>query len=228
MSKYSWASNEFLKWTKRNLSESNHSNITHSYLNINSIRKKFDDLKLIINENVDILCTAETKIDKSFPTEKFILPGYHKPYRLNISEKQGGLLIYVKAHFPSRLLSNHIWPKDIQAIPFELSLRKEKWMFMCIYRPPKQDSQYFLEHLSLIIDHCSSIYDNHIILWAFNMEHKNPKLASFMHSCNLYGLIKSNTCFKGSIIALTLFLPTGNTASNILLLLKQGLVITIT
>ena len=36
-------------------------------------------------------------------------------------------------------------------------------MFMCIYRPPKQDSQYFLEHLSLIIDHYSSIYDNHII-----------------------------------------------------------------
>ena len=30
----------------------NHSNITLSYLNINSIRKKFDDLKLIVNENV--------------------------------------------------------------------------------------------------------------------------------------------------------------------------------
>ena len=41
----------------------NHSNITLSYLNINSIRKKFDDLKLIANENVDILCIAETKID---------------------------------------------------------------------------------------------------------------------------------------------------------------------
>ena len=30
------------------------------------------------------------------------------------------------------------------------------------------------------------------------MEPKNPKLASFMHSFNLYNLIKSNTCFKGS------------------------------
>ena len=71
-------------------------------------------------------------------------------------------------------------------------------MFVCIYRPPKQDSQYFLGNLPLIIDHYSSIYDNHIILGGINMEPKNPKLASFMHSVNLYNLIKSNTCFKGS------------------------------
>ena len=30
------------------------------------------------------------------------------------------------------------------------------------------------------------------------MEPKNPKLASFMNSFNLYNLIKSNTCFKGN------------------------------
>ena len=71
----------------------NHSNITLSYLNINSIRNKLDDLKLILNENVDILCLAETKIDESFPTAQFLLPGYHKTYRLDISDKQGGLLI---------------------------------------------------------------------------------------------------------------------------------------
>ena len=59
----------------------NHSNITLSYLNINSITKKFDGLKLIVNENVDILCITETKIDESFPTAQFLLPGYHKPYR---------------------------------------------------------------------------------------------------------------------------------------------------
>ena len=29
------------------------------------------------------------------------------------------------------------------------------------------------------------------------MEPKNPKLASFVHSFNLYHLIKSSTCFKG-------------------------------
>ena len=42
------------------------------------------------------------------------------------------------------------------------------------------------------IDLYSSIYDNHIILGDFNMESKNPKLAPFKHSSNLYDLILSN------------------------------------
>ena len=109
----------------------NHSSITFSYLNISSIRKTTDDFQLIINENVDILCIVETKIDEFFPTTQFLLPGYHKLYRLDISNKQGVLLICIKTHLSSRLLSNHISSKDIQAIPFELNLRKEKWMLMC-------------------------------------------------------------------------------------------------
>ena len=175
----------------------NYNNIIFAYLNINSIRNKFENLRLIINENVDILCIAETKIDESFPTAQFVLPGYHKPYRLDISDRQGGLLVYIKSHLPSRLLSTHPSPKDIQAIPFELNLRKEKWMFVCIYRPPKQSSQYFLDNLSLIIDHYSGTYDNYIVLGDFNIDPKNSKLTSFMQSFNLYNLIKSNTCFKG-------------------------------
>ena len=40
--------------------------------------------------------------------------------------KQGGLLIYIKAHLTSILLANHILPKDIPAISSESNLRKEK------------------------------------------------------------------------------------------------------
>ena len=53
--------------------------------------------------------------------------------------------------------------KGYSNLPFELNLRKEKWMFMCIYRPPAQNKKYFLENLSMIVDLYSSIYDNHII-----------------------------------------------------------------
>ena len=59
---------------------------------------------VIINENVDILCIEETEIDESFPTTQFILPGYHKPYRLDISDKQGGLLIYITAHYALQII----------------------------------------------------------------------------------------------------------------------------
>ena len=91
-------------------------------------------------------------------------------------------------------------PKNIQIIPFELNLRKEKWMFMCIYRPPVQNKQYFLENLSMIVDYYSIIFDNHIILEDFNMEPNSQILISFMQSLNLFNIIKSNTCFKAMIL----------------------------
>ena len=55
----------------------NHKNIIVSCLNVNSIRNKFDGLKLITDKNVDILCIADTKIDESFLTVQFIFSGYH-------------------------------------------------------------------------------------------------------------------------------------------------------
>ena len=88
---------------------------------------------------------------------------------------------------PSRLISINNTANDIQVIMFELNLRKEKWMFMCIYRPPKQNNQYFLDNVSSISDHYSSIY----------MEPNCSALTSFMQSFNLLNLIKSNACFKG-------------------------------
>ena len=93
-----------------------------------------------------------------------MLLGYHKPYRLDISDRKGGLLDYIKFHLLSRLLKNFDIPSNTQMIPFELNLSIEKWMFMCIYIPPSQNKQYFLEKLSGIIDHYFSMYDNYIIL----------------------------------------------------------------
>ena len=134
------------------------------------------------------------------------MPGYHKPYRLDVTDKQGGLLAYIKFHLPSKLLSTHNISNDIQVIPFELNLRKEKWMFMCIYKPPKQNNQYFLENLSSIADHYSSIYDNYIFLGDFNIKPNCPPLASFMQSFNLFNLIKTNVCFKDKDICIDLIL----------------------
>ena len=59
------------------------------------------------------------------------------------------------------------------------------------------NKQYFLEKLSEIIDHFSSIYDNYIILGDFNMAPNDSILETFMQSHNLLSLIKSDTCFKG-------------------------------
>ena len=85
-------------------------------------------------------------------------------------------MVFRKSHLPSRRLTYYTTPKNIQIIPFELNLRKEKWLLMCIYRPPAQNKQYFVENISIIVDHYSSIYDNHKIPGDFNMEPSSPIL----------------------------------------------------
>ena len=79
-------------------------------------------------------------------------------------------------------------------------------MLVYIYRPPVQKKQYFLENLSMIVDHYLSIYDNHIILGILNMEPSSPILISFILSLNLFNIIKSNTCFKGNGTCIELIL----------------------
>ena len=69
----------------RNLRSKNAGNIIFSYLNINSIRNKFENLCELVAGNVDILCIAETKLDPSFPNLQFLIPGFHKPVRMDVS-----------------------------------------------------------------------------------------------------------------------------------------------
>ena len=58
---------DFYRKKKKSNEFRNHKNVIFSYLNINSVRNKFDNLKLV-DELVDILYVVETKIGNSFPT----------------------------------------------------------------------------------------------------------------------------------------------------------------
>ena len=92
---------------------------------------------------VDILIAAETKIDVSFPAAQFRAEGYHKPYPLDVSEKSGGILVYIDSSIPSRQLHCGNLNLPIQEVPFEINLRTDKWLVISVYRPPSQKSEYF-------------------------------------------------------------------------------------
>ena len=95
------------------------------------------------------------------------------------------------------MLSNYRLPPDIQAIPFEINLRKEKWLFVSVYKPPSLNNQYFCDSLSELLDFYSSIYDNKVVFGDFNLEISHPVMLSFMNNENFINLVKGNTCFKG-------------------------------
>ena len=182
----------------RNLRSKNAVNIIFSYLNINSIRNKFENPCKLVAGNVDILCIAETKLDPSFPNSQYLIPGFHKPLRMDVSSWRGGLLVYIKSSLPSKMLTKFKLPNNIQIIPFELNLRKDKWLFVSIYKPPLQNNQYFVSILSDLLDFYSNEYDNKVVLGDFNLEPSSPSMLSFMDSQNFVSFIKNKTCFKGT------------------------------
>ena len=104
-----------------NLQGPNPSNLNFCSLNINSVTNKVTDFQEIMNGNVDIVSIAETKIGASFPSAQFVFEQYHLPYRLDISSKSGGILLYVKSSISSCRLSCENLSDSIQAVPFEIS-----------------------------------------------------------------------------------------------------------
>ena len=112
-------------------------NIILSYLNINSTRNKFDSVRAALLNYVDIFIATETKINESFPTAQFAIDGFHTRLRLDTTDKSGVLLVYVRSYLPLRQLTKHKISSDIQALVFEINLRKEKWFFLSIYKSRK-------------------------------------------------------------------------------------------
>ena len=110
--------------------------IIFSYLNINSIRNTFDSVRAAVVNYVDIFI-------ESFPTAQFAIDGFHKPLRLDATDKSGSLLVYVRSYLPLRQLTKHGISSDIRTLVFEINLREEKWFFFSIYKPPSQKLSIF-------------------------------------------------------------------------------------
>ena len=183
----------------KQLKQTNPNNLTCSYLNINSIRNKFHNLVDMLEQNIDIICLAETKLDSSFPNSNFLIPGYNSPYRLDVNSKSGGLLIYINETIPNKELTEFAIPNDLQIIPIEINLRKSKWLIIPIYKPPCTSGisgTYFIEYMNRIIDYYSQKYDNILTMGDFNMEITNKDMDHFMKSNNFHSLNKKPTCFK--------------------------------
>ena len=170
-------------------------------LNINSLAPKYEQLREIIGQHIDILTIQETKLDSSFPTQQFTLPGYSKPYRLDRNREGGGVLIYVREDIPSKLLNKHNFTRNVEGMFVEINLRKTKILFFGGYRSehevyglPKKE---FLEQLSFALDKYSS-YDKTLIAGDFNIDRVDEILDDFIFEQNLKNLVKENTCFKST------------------------------
>ena len=74
----------------------NPNRIIIAHLNINSIRSKFEILKEVIGNKIDIVLRSEAKLDDTFPLSQFILEGFTPPNKLERTEHGGGLMLFIR------------------------------------------------------------------------------------------------------------------------------------
>ena len=160
------------------------------------LSNKFDQLKLIIKNKVDILVITETKLDSSFPHSQFKIDGFKQPYRLDRNKHGGGVMIFVSEDIPSKLVSKHTLPDDIEGMFIEIKLRKTKWLILGIYHPPNQPDDYFFKVVGNALDQYLKTYEKLLLLGDFNAEDTEPILSEFLEQYGAKNIMKNKTCFK--------------------------------
>ena len=164
-------------------------------ININSFRNKFEMLQEVIENSIDVLLISETKLDASFPSSQFILDGLTTPYRLDRTQYEGGIVLFMREGIPSKLL-NADTSIGIENLLVEISLWSKKWLIWGSYNPHLNSIQNHLVQLSKKFDFYSSKYENFIVLGDFIAEMINTHTEEFCSVYNFESLIKDPACFK--------------------------------
>ena len=98
---------------------------------------------------------------------------------------------------PSKILTKHVLPTDIEALFIELSFRKSKWLLSQIYHSPSQYDQYFFDKLDNALDVYSNC-ENILLVGDFNAQIWETCLDTFLYQYEFKDLNKERTCYKNS------------------------------
>ena len=181
--------------TLKDYRSKNSDNLVIASLNINSVRNKFDQLKLLVKDYLDILILEETKLDETFPEGQFYIDGFLPPFRKDRNSYGGGVMIFVRDSIPVKVLDTTL-PNENESIFLELNLKNNKWLLMGTYRPPSQCSKLYYSQINQVLEQYSQLYDNVLLAGDFNEEIDNLNTKSFIELNNLSNLVKSPTCYK--------------------------------
>ena len=174
----------------------NVNHLTIASLNINSIRYKFDQLKIIIQDYIDILIIQETKLDSTFPKGQFHIDGYLPPFRRDRNADGGGLLVYIKDNIPAKVLPDNDLANDIEGIFIELSFKNDKWILFGTYHPPGQCPTHYFSEVGRVLDKYLVSHSKYVLVGDFNRDINDKHMHDFILNYGLDNIVKDKTCFK--------------------------------
>ena len=153
----------------KNLKLRNVNKVVIGNLNINSLPNKFDQLREIVLKDVDVFVITETKLDDTFLTSQVLVTGFSVPYRLDQNRNGGEIMIFIRDYIPSRVLTKHVFPDDIEGLFIEPNFRKTKYLLFGACHPPTQSDSYCFSNLDKGLD-LYKHYDKKLLVGDFNTE----------------------------------------------------------
>ena len=180
----------------KNLKIKNSNRLVFGNLNTNTINKKFEQLKHIIKNSVDVLVVTETKLDPSFRNGQFFIDGFARPFRRDRNKNGGGVMIFVRDDIPTKEIKIKFVPSDVECLSIELNIRKTKWLIVGCYHPPSQNYNYFFYNLSKALDSLNSNSEKFLLVGDFNSEDHETEITNFPNNCEAKNIVKQKTCFK--------------------------------
>ena len=150
----------------------------------------------MLTEVLDILMISETKLDDSFPEAQFYIEGFRTPFRLDRNKHGGGILLYVRNNINAILLTDHVFPNDIEAFFTEIKVNTCKWLVCCSYNPNRINVSTHLEQIRKALDIYSKKYENILLMGDYNVDVKETNMKVFCNQHKFKALNEEPTCFK--------------------------------
>ena len=104
-------------------------------------------------------------------------------------------MIYVRDDTPSKMLTKHNLPEDIEAAFIELNFCKCKWLLCATYRAPSQNHNYFFDNIDKCLD-VYSTYERVALAGDFNAKVGEKSFDTFLYQHGLTSINRYPTCYK--------------------------------
>ena len=183
-------SNDFTSDLKK-LGYCNPKNMLIGYINIKSLRNKYDPIRSILQNGLsDIFTLSETKLDESFPTAQFHITNFVL-HRKDRNAHGGGVITYIRSDLPHR----RRYDMEVNASGFEFIIlevqlyKKEKRLICSCYKPPCIKDSVFERSFSELLNSLQ-IESSHILIIRdidFDMSEENT-LSNICSMCDLKNL----------------------------------------
>ena len=165
---------------------------------------------------MDVLFVTETKIDSSFTNAQFHI----KDFKLHRSDRNchgGGILAYIRSDLPQRRRCDleDLVCGPIESLVLEMYIRKEKWLFICMYSPNTKYKHICCDVLDSLLDTArSNAISNIHVLADLNINLLNTIeskcLDVVIETHGLKNVITEPTCHKSSNVTLIDVILTSN------------------